>query len=50
MKTAFLYSDRLSAFDYGQSHPLKPFRLALAFELMKAVRVIFSAGLRSGGG
>src|SRR5512141_2294564 len=36
MKTAFLYSDRLSAFDYGQSHPLKPFRLALAVELMKA--------------
>jgi len=35
MKTAFLYSDRFSAFDYGQDHPLKPFRLALAFELMK---------------
>ena len=35
MKTAFLYSDRFASFEYGPTHPLKPFRLALTFELIK---------------
>jgi acetoin utilization protein AcuC len=36
MKTVFVYSDALAGFDYGASHPLKPVRLKLAFELIKA--------------
>jgi acetoin utilization protein AcuC len=36
MKTAFIYSDELAKYDYGQSHPLKPFRLKLTYELIKA--------------
>jgi acetoin utilization protein AcuC len=36
MKTAFLYSDEFAMFDYGASHPLKPFRLKLTYELIKA--------------
>jgi acetoin utilization protein AcuC len=36
MKTAFIYSDDFSRFSYGSSHPLKPFRLKLTYELIKA--------------
>ena len=36
MKTAFLYSDDFSRFSYGSTHPLKPFRLKLTYELIKA--------------
>jgi acetoin utilization protein AcuC len=36
MKTAFVYSDDFSRFSYGASHPLKPFRLKLTYELIKA--------------
>lgn len=36
MKTAFLYTDKFSHFDYGSSHPLKPFRLKLTYDLIKA--------------
>ncbi len=36
MKTAFIYSDDFAKYDYGQGHPLKPFRLKLTYELMKA--------------
>jgi acetoin utilization protein AcuC len=36
MKTAFVYSDEFSRFDYGASHPLKTFRLKLTYELIKA--------------
>lgn len=36
MKTAFLYSDDFSRFSYGPTHPLKPFRLKLTYELIKA--------------
>lgn len=36
MKTAFLYSDTLTGFDYGSDHPLKTFRLRLAYELIQA--------------
>ncbi len=35
MKTAFVYSDSFSRFNYGTSHPLKPFRLKLTYELIK---------------
>jgi len=36
MKTALIYSDDFSRFSYGSSHPLKPFRLKLTYELIKA--------------
>jgi acetoin utilization protein AcuC len=36
MKTAFIYSDDFAKYNYGPEHPLKPFRLKLTYELMKA--------------
>ncbi|HYA85685.1 MAG TPA: acetoin utilization protein AcuC [Nitrospirota bacterium] len=36
MKAAFIYSDDFARFDYGSTHPLKPFRLKLTYELIKA--------------
>jgi acetoin utilization protein AcuC len=36
MKNAFIYTDKLSEFKYGEHHPLKPFRLKLTWELIKA--------------
>ncbi len=40
MKTAFVYSDQFAAFDYGSSHPLKPVRLRLTYELIKACHLL----------
>ncbi|HXY54774.1 MAG TPA: acetoin utilization protein AcuC [Nitrospirota bacterium] len=40
MKTAFVYSDEFAGFDYGSGHPLKPFRLKLTYELIKACRLL----------
>ncbi len=40
MKTAFLYSDQFAGFDYGSSHPLKPVRLKLTYELIKACHLL----------
>ena len=36
MKTAFIYSDEFAKYDYGPEHPLKPFRLKLTHDLIKA--------------
>ncbi len=36
MKTAFIYSDDFAKYDYGPEHPLKPFRLKLTHDLIKA--------------
>ncbi|MCX7769499.1 MAG: acetoin utilization protein AcuC [Proteobacteria bacterium] len=36
MKTAFIYTDELAKFKYSDTHPLKPFRLKLTYELIKA--------------
>jgi acetoin utilization protein AcuC len=36
MKAAFIYSDKFARFDYGSGHPLKPFRLKLTHDLIKA--------------
>ena len=36
MKTAFLYTDAFAGFEYGPGHPLKPARLKLAYELIRA--------------
>ena len=36
MKTAFLYTDAFAAFEYGPGHPLKPVRLKLTYDLIRA--------------
>jgi acetoin utilization protein AcuC len=36
MKTAFLYSDDFAGYSYGPTHPLKPYRLKLTYELIDA--------------
>jgi acetoin utilization protein AcuC len=36
MKTAFIYSDEFEKFTYSPSHPLKPIRFKLTYELAKA--------------
>ena len=35
-KTAFIYTDEFSKFDYGLTHPFRIFRLKLTYELIKA--------------
>ncbi len=40
MKTAFLYSDEFAGFDYGSNHPLKPVRLKLTYELIRACHLL----------
>jgi acetoin utilization protein AcuC len=42
MKTAFIYSDDFAGFDYGSGHPLKPFRLKLTYELIRACGLLAS--------
>jgi acetoin utilization protein AcuC len=42
MKTAFVYSDEFARFDYGSSHPLKPFRLKLTYDLITACHLLAS--------
>jgi acetoin utilization protein AcuC len=42
MKAAFIYSNDFSRFSYGSSHPLKPFRLKLTYELIKACGLLAS--------
>ena len=46
MKAAFLYSDDFARFSYGSGHPLKPFRLKLTFELIKACGLLAPADPR----
>ncbi len=36
MQTAFIYSEDFAKFNYGPGHPLRPFRLKLTYELIKA--------------
>jgi len=36
MKTAFIYSDDFAKYDYGPEHPLKPVRLKLTHDLIRA--------------
>ena len=46
MRAAFIYSDDLSRFSYGSSHPLKPFRLKLTYELIIACGLLTPADPR----
>src|SRR3990170_3468891 len=36
MKSAFIYSDEFGKYSYGSSHPMRPVRLKLTYELIKA--------------
>ena len=42
MKTAFIYSEEFEKFTYHPSHPLKPIRLKLTYELIKAYGLLGS--------
>jgi acetoin utilization protein AcuC len=46
MNKAFLYSKKFAAFDYGSSHPLKPYRLRLVYELVQAFGLLKAPGVR----
>jgi len=46
MKTTFIYSDDFSKYNYGGGHPLKPFRLKLVYELIKAYGLLSLASVR----
>jgi len=46
MKTAFIYSDDFAKFSYGPRHPLKPFRLKLTYELIKAYCLLSLPNMR----
>jgi acetoin utilization protein AcuC len=46
MKTAFVYSDAFAGFDYGAGHPLRPLRVKLTYELIKACGLLASADPR----
>jgi histone deacetylase 1/2 len=41
MKTAFICSDDFAKYDYGLGHPLKPFRLKLTHDLIRAYGLLF---------
>jgi acetoin utilization protein AcuC len=45
-KTAFIYSNAFSHFDYGPAHPLKTSRLSLTYELIKAFDLLSLANTR----
>jgi acetoin utilization protein AcuC len=46
MKTAFIYSDAFSGFDYGAGHPPKPYRLKLTYDLIMACGLLAPADPR----
>ncbi|MBI5453951.1 MAG: acetoin utilization protein AcuC, partial [Deltaproteobacteria bacterium] len=39
MKTAFIYSEKFGSFHYGPSHPMRPVRLKLTYELMEELKL-----------
>lgn len=39
MKTIILHSDRFGSYNYGATHPMRPFRLKLTFDLMAALNL-----------
>jgi len=46
MKTAFVYSDNFGSFTYGATHPMRPARLRLTFELIEALGLLPMEGAR----
>lgn len=39
-KNAFIYSDMFGEFSYGSSHPMRPIRLRLTYELLKELKLL----------
>jgi hypothetical protein len=37
---AFYYDDIIGTFNYGSGHPMKPFRVAMTYELTKAYNML----------
>lgn len=40
IKTAFIYNNKLSDYEYGADHPMKPLRLRLTYELIKSYELL----------
>ena len=40
MKNTFLYSDKFASFSYGPTHPMKPERLRLTYDLIRHLDLI----------
>jgi len=40
MRTAFIYSDEFASYNYGAGHPMRPLRLRLTYELIKAYNLL----------
>jgi acetoin utilization protein AcuC len=46
LSLGIVYGDAFQEYDFGPSHPLKPIRLKLTFELMKAVNLLASSNVK----
>jgi len=46
LKAGSVYSDDFARFSYGSSHSLKPFRLKLTYDLIKACGLLAPSDLR----
>ena len=46
MKKVFIYSNEFGMYDYGDEHPMKPVRLTLTYELIKAYGLLELPGIR----
>jgi acetoin utilization protein AcuC len=46
-KVAFIYSDEFLNYEFGPSHPFKSLRLKLTLELMRALNVLDSRGVKA---
>jgi acetoin utilization protein AcuC len=44
VKTAFFYSERFGSAVYGETHPMRPVRLTLAYELMRSLGLLSLPG------
>ena len=44
-KTGFVYADAFQGYNFGPTHPLRPIRLKLTFELMKSIGLLASPAI-----
>ena len=44
-KTGFVYADAFQGYNFGSTHPLRPIRLKLTFELMKSIGLLSSPAI-----
>ena len=45
-KTGFVYADAFQGYNFGSTHPLRPIRLKLTFELMKSIGMLSSPTIK----